>query len=166
MKQIMTLSILVCFFIAGDIGSAIAQTMLTDQSYGIVRFGSKLTEVERKLGQKAKGQTGDQDCDFVTFNKYPGVKFMVEKGIVTRADLIDSSILNAIRIKIGTTLNEVKNRYPQVIVKAHQYDPSGHYLIFKSKDGKRATVFEEGDGKVTDARAGLEPSVEYVEGCL
>jgi hypothetical protein len=33
-------------------------------------------------------------------------------------------------------------------------------------DGKRAILFEESDGKVTDVRAGVEPSVEYVEGYL
>jgi hypothetical protein len=166
MKQIITLSMLLGLLIAGSNGFGKDRTVLTDESYGIVRFGSKLAEVEKKLGEKAKGQTGDQGCDFVTFKKYPSVKFMVEKGIVTRADVTDSSIPNALGIKIGTTLDEVKRRYPKVIVEPHQYDPTGHYLIFKSADGKRAIVFEEGEGKITDVRAGSEPSVEYVEGCL
>lgn len=157
---------LVSLLIASSNGLAKDGLLLTDESYGIVRFGSKLTEAEKKLGEKAKGHTGDQGCDFVTFKKYPGVKFMVEKGIVTRADVTDSSIPNALGIKIGTTLDEVKRRYPKVIVEHHQYDPTGHYLIFKSTDGKRAIVFEEDEGKITDVRAGSEPSVEYVEGCL
>ena len=157
---------LVSLLIASSNGLAKDGLVLTNESYGILRFGSKLTEVEKKLGEKAKGHTGDQGCDFVTFKKYPGVKFMVEKGIVTRADVTDSSIPNALGIKIGTTLDEVKRRYPKVIVEHHQYDPMGHYLIFKSTDGKRAIVFEEGEGKITDVRTGSEPSVEYVEGCL
>ncbi len=135
MKQIMTLSIFLGLLVVGSNGFGRDQTILTDESYGIVRFGSKLVDVEKKLGEKAKGQTGDQGCDFVTFKKYPGVKFMVEKSIVTRADLTDSSIPNALGIKIGTTLDEVKRRYPKIIIERHQYDPAGHYLIFKSKDG-------------------------------
>lgn len=91
---------------------------------------------------------------------------MVENGILTRADLTDSSIRNAPGIKMGTTLDEVKRRYLKVIVEPHKYDPTGHYVIFKSKDGKRAIVFEEGDGRITDVRGGLEPAVESVEGCL
>lgn len=166
MKQIIILPILFCFLIVGSNGFGKEQTVLTDQSYGFVHFGSKLVEVEKKMGQRTKGQTGDQGCDFVTFKKYPGIKFMVEDGIATRADVTDSSIPNALGIKMGTTLNEVKRRYPKVIVEPHKYDPTGHYLIFKSKDGKRAIVFEEGDGKITDVRGGLEPAVEYVEGCL
>ncbi len=166
MKQIITLFMLLGLLIAGSDGYGEDRTVLTDGSYGIVRFGSKLVEIEKQLREKAKGHTGDQGCDFVTFKKYPGLKFMVEKGIVTRADVTDSSIPNAVGIEIGTTLDEVKRRYPKVIVEHHQYDPMGHYLIFKSKDGKRAIVFEEGNGKITDVRAGVEPSVEYVEGCL
>jgi hypothetical protein len=166
MKQVITLSMLFGLLIVGSDGFCEDRTVLTDQSYGVVRFGSKLLEVEKKLAEKAKGHTGDQGCDFVTFKKYPGVKFMVEKGVVTRADVTDSSIPNSLGIKNGTTLDEVKRIYPKVIVEPHQYDPTGHYLIFKSKDGKRAIVFEEGDGKITDVRAGMEPSVEYVEGCL
>lgn len=166
MKQIITLSILLGLLIAGSDGFSKDQIVLTDQSYGIVRFGSKLVEVEKKLGDQAKAQTGDHSCDFVTFKKYPGVKFMVEEGTVTRADVTDPSIPNALGIKVGTTFNEVKRRYPKVIIEPHKYDPTGHYLIFKSKDGKQAIVFEEGGGKITDVRAGVEPSVEYVEGCL
>lgn len=166
MKQIVILGMLVSLLIASSNGLAKDGLVLTDESYGIVRFGSKLMEAEKKLGEKAERQTGEHGCDFVTFKKYPGLKFMVEKGIVTRADVTDSSIPNMCGIKIGTTLDEVKRRYPKVIIEPHQYDPTGHYLIFKSKDGKRAIVFEEGDGKITDVRAGAEPSVEYVEGCL
>jgi hypothetical protein len=166
MKQKIILFIILGLLITGTNLFANDGAALTDESYGIVHFGNKLVDVERKLGERAERQTGDKSCDFITFKKYPGVEFMVEKGIVTRVDVIDSLIPNTFGIKTGTTLDEVKRRYPKVIVESHQYDPTGHYLIFKSKDGKRAVVFEEGNGKITDVRAGLEPSVEYVERCL
>jgi len=91
---------------------------------------------------------------------------MVEDGIISRADATSPQIHNELQIRIGTSLEEVKRRYPAVEVMPHKYDDTGHYLIFKSKDGKRAILFEEGSGKITDIRAGVEPSVEYVEGCL
>lgn len=140
--------------------------VLTEKSYGPVMFGSSLKKIEKRVGEKARGETGDKGCDYATFKKFPGIKFMVEDGIVTRADAISPDIKNKLKINIGTSLDEVKWRYPAVEVKPHKYDPVGHYLIFKSKDGKRAILFEEGDGKVTDTRAGIEPTVEYVEGCL
>lgn len=166
MKGKTTLFALMALFIFTSYGFCKDRLMLTDHAYGIVVFGDKLVDVERKLGEKVKGYPDNEDCDYVTFKKYPGIKFMVERRIVTRADITDSSIPNALGIKIGKTLQEVKRRYPKVLIEPHKYVDTGHYLIFKSSDGKRAIVFEEIDGKITRVRAGLEPSVEYVEGCL
>ena len=157
---------IISFLLAANTSLAAERLVLTDKSYGLVNFGGKLNAIEKKVGEKAKGQTGDKGCDIVAFKKYPGIKFMVEDDIVTRADAISPQIRNKLQIRIGTSMEEVKRRYPKVEVKPHKYDETGHYLIFKSKDGKRAILFEEGDGKVTDTRAGVEPSVEYVEGCL
>lgn len=49
----------------------------------------------------------------------------------------------------------MKWRYLTVEVIPHKYDPIWQYLIFKYKDGKRAILFEKGDDKVTDTRAGV-----------
>ncbi len=164
--KILITTIIVSFLLAATNSFAAENLVLSDKSYGFVTFGGKLMAIEKKIGEKAKGETGDKGCDFVTFKRYPGLKFMVEDGIVTRADAISPEIQNMCQIRIGTSMEEVKRRYPKVEVKPHKYDEKGHYLILKSKDGKSAIVFEEGGGKVTDTRAGLEPSVEYVEGCL
>lgn len=165
MKKSITAMIIFSLFVATT-SLAADRLVLSDKSYGLVTFGGKLKAIEKKVGEKAKGETGDKGCDFVTFKKYPGIKFMVEDGVVTRADVISPQMQNNLQISIGTSLEEVNRRYPAVEVKPHKYDDTGHYLIFKSKDKKRAILFEEGDGKVTDVRAGFEPSVEYVEGCL
>jgi hypothetical protein len=165
MKKIIS-STIICFLLATATSIAADSPVLTERSYGAVTFGGSLKSVEKRVGEKAKRETGDKGCDFATFKKFPGVKFMVEDGIVTRADAVSPEIKNKLQIKRGTSIDEVKKRYPTVEVKPHKYDPTGHYLIFKSKDGKRAILFEEGDGKVTNTRAGMEPSVEYVEGCL
>ena len=165
MKKLIT-TIIVSFLLATINSYAAENLILSDKSYGLVTFGGKLKAIEKKVGEKAKGETGDNGCDYVTFKKYPEIKFMVEDGIVSRADAISPQIQNKLQIKIGSSIEEVKRMYPNVEVKPHKYDEKGHYLIFKSKDGKRAILFEEGDGKVTDTRAGIEPSVEYVEGCF
>ncbi len=167
MKMKNTISITIsCFLLSAVPSVAADRPVLTEKSYGPVTFGSNLKKIEKRIGEKAKGETDDKGCDFVNFEKFPGIKFMIEDGIVTRADAVSPDIMNKLEIKKGTSLEEVQRRYPAVEIKPHKYDPSGHYLIFKSKNGKRALLFEEGDGKVTDTRAGIEPSVEYVEGCL
>jgi hypothetical protein len=69
-------------------------------------------------------------------------------------------------VSVGDMLGDVTAKYPVAQVVPHKYDPAGRYVIFKSADKKAALVLEESGGKVTKIRAGLEPSVEYVEGCL
>lgn len=165
MKKLITTTI-IFFLLAATTSLAADGLVLSDKSYGLVTFGGKLKAIEKKVGENARGETGDNGCDFVTFKKYPRIKFMVEDGIISRADATSQQIKNKLQIRIGTSLEEVKRRYPAVEIKLHKYDDTGLYLIFKSKDGKRAILFEESGGKVTNTRAGVEPSVEYVEGCL
>ena len=145
---------------------AMREPVLSDVSYGVIRFGDRLARAEQRLNEKATPGIGEYTCGYVTFRQYPGVEFMVEKGIVTRADIADASIPNILSVRIGTKLSKVKRRYPDVLIKRHQYEPDGHYLIFKSADQKKAIVLEETAGKITAIRAGLEPSVEYAEGCF
>jgi hypothetical protein len=140
--------------------------VLSPEGYGAVKFGDKLAAAEKKLGQRAEPRNRESSCNFVTFKAYPGVRFMVEDGVVTRGDAKESKIQNSIGIPMGTSLAEVQRRFPTASIERHAYDPEGHYVIFKSHEGKRAVVFGEGGGKITDVRAGLEPSVEYIEGCL
>jgi len=161
-----TLLALVTVLVICSSSQAGDRPVLSDSSYGVIRFGANLSAVESRLKEKAKSDTGEFDCNFVTFRKYPGIMFMVEKGLITRADVASKIIPNIQRIKIGTPLAEVKERYPKAIIMPHKYDEKGHYVIFKSPDGKRAMVFEETEGKIGSVRAGLEPSAEYVEGCL
>jgi hypothetical protein len=165
MKRRAILLLLSTLLIGAGSQEGVRNHTLTDRSYGPINFGEKLADVEIRIGERPRAETGDSDCDYVTFSKFPGVRFMIERGVVTRADVAGAEIPNSLGIEIGTTLVEVKRRYPKVVVQAHHYDPAGHYLIFRSEGGRYAIVFEEGDGKVTDVRGGLEPSVEYVEGC-
>lgn len=147
------------------LAAAAPKPILTFDSYGLVVFGNRLSDVQKKLGEKGESDTGESACQYVTFKRYPNVGFMVEDGVITRAD-VGEEVPNAFRITVGTSLTEVKKKFPAVIIEPHQYEPNGHYLIFKNANRKKAIVMEESDGKVTYVRGGLIPSVQYVEGCL
>jgi hypothetical protein len=134
------------------------EPVLSSIAYGKITFGDWLEKVELDLNVKAKPETWDKDCDYVTFAIYPLVNFMVEDGIITRADVV-GGIPNELGISVGTPFSEVIRRYPYVVVEQHPYDHQGHYLIFKSKDGKNAIVMEEGEGKITNIRGGLPLSI-------
>ncbi len=146
--------------------SAHAETaVLSATGYGAIRFGAPLADAEAALRQTALPKQREYACSFVTFRKYPGIRFMVEKDIVTRADAA-SSIRNSAGVKLGMPLERVKAAHPELQVKPHKYDDEGHYLILPAEDGSAALLFEESKGKVMTVRAGKEPSVEYVEECL
>lgn len=143
------------------------EPILTATNYGLIRFGMKLSDVEKKLSEQTEPPINEDDaaCRFVQFRAYPKVRFMIEDGVVTRAD-VSENVSNNLHISVGATLSQVKAKFPKVQIEPHHYDPNGHYVIFKTANGKAAILLEESEGKIVEIRGGLEPSVEYVEGCL
>ena len=145
---------------------AIAGTdVLSPEGYGPVRFGMKVEEVELALKQRTTEPYIAAGCDYVEFKKYPGLRFMVEDGVVTRADA-RGNIRNSAKVLVGMNLAKVRAMPPSVKVEPHKYDDEGHYLILDTNDGRAAIVLEESKGKVIAVRAGMKPAVKYVEGCL
>ena len=143
-----------------------AQPVLSTLGYGTVRFGMKLQEVEALVGDKPV-PLGESDpaCSSVRFAALPGVRFMVEQGVVTRADA-GPAVANALGIAVGDTLAQVKAKFPAVALTPHKYLPGGHYLTFDSADKHTAVIMEEDGKKITKIRSGLQPAVAYVEVCL
>lgn len=141
-----------------------APPTLTSQSYGEVKFGAPLADAEVRLQQLAEPQVRDEGCSYVTFARYSDIRFMVENEIVTRADA-GATIVNAAGPGIGDDSSELQRTNPQLRIMPHKYEPESRYLILASADGASALVFEESGGVITMVRAGVEPSVEYVEGC-
>lgn len=89
---------------------------------------------------------------------------MVESGVVTRAD-VAADVPNVLDIKVGDSREAVLGTYPKAQVEPHKYLEGGYYLTFPSQDGKAAIVLEVSEDKVLEIRAGLQPSVGYVEHC-
>ncbi len=137
--------------------------VLTFEGYGAIRFGMSVPEARQAAGGKAH-DLASQECHYATFSRYTHARFMVEAGRITRVET-DKAAVNALGLKIGMTLEEVRRRYPDASITAHKYDEHGHYLFFASPSGTTAIVAEESAGRVTRVRAGLLPAVQYVEGC-
>jgi hypothetical protein len=138
---------------------------LGPSGYGAVVFGQPLAAARQALGQPADGRRLNPDCDVVMFKAYPGVRFMVEKGVITRADLQDLTLPNSTGITAGMTLEDIRRRHPEATIHPHKYDPKGHTIVIRAVGEPRAVVLEESQGRITRIRAGLQPAVEYVEGC-
>ncbi|MEO6423112.1 MAG: hypothetical protein ABIR84_10645, partial [Candidatus Nitrotoga sp.] len=140
--------------------------VLSWDSYGSIYFGSTLAEAEQLLGPRLQSTTPlDPSCWYAAFQSLPGVRFMVENGVITRAEA-EPGVPTSVGVRVGAALLDIKVAHPAARTKPHKYDPEGHYVVFPSPDGKKAIVMEESRGSVLRIRAGLKPSVEYVEGCL
>ncbi|MES2606869.1 MAG: hypothetical protein V4603_18215, partial [Pseudomonadota bacterium] len=130
-----------------------------------VIFGHSLAEAEQAAGPRNNSEVSlEQGCTYVTFATLPDLMFMVEQGVVVRADS-KAAIANVLGVQVGATLESVTAAHPEARLTPHKYDPTGQYLIFPSADGASAIVMEAAAGKIAAIRAGLEPAVEYVEGC-
>jgi len=151
---------------AAEGNTAAASKLLSAEGIGAIRFGMTLDQAQQAVGTKATlPQPFDPACSMVRFAGLPKLRFMVENGVVTRADA-EASVDNALGIAVGDTLAAVRASHPEAQVSRHKYDENGHYLTFPSADGRAAIILEESGGKVTKMRAGLQPAVAYVESCL
>ena len=159
--------ILVCLSILSfqPIASLAAELILSPRGYGLIRFGQTLKLAETTLNERSKADDPEEPCTYVSFRKYPNVRFMVEDGVITRAD-VDASITNTSGIKVGMLITRAKRIQPGLIVEPHQYDPDGHYLTLSDRRKQFSLVFEANKFTVTGIRGGIQPSVSYVEGCL
>ncbi len=144
-----------------------AKPVLNATAFGQIAFGDRLEDVEKRLGEKAPlmRAADESQCRQIEFNTYPGLVFMIEEGRVTRAET-SKPLPTSIGFTVGAATDEIKRKRPDVVVEPHKYEPAGHYLTLKSKDGKTALLMEAANGTVTHVRGGLFPSVQYVEGCL
>ena len=132
--------------------------------YGRIHFGERLSTVETRLKQRGSGPVLNPDCYYVSFPAYPGAQFMVEGDIITRVDF-DALVDNEAGIQAGTTIEEVKRRYPAATLTPNDYSPDAPDIMLTTPGGDAALLFNT-DGKVVVlVRAGLVPSVTYGEGC-
>lgn len=149
---------------AADVPPA-APPLLSAGGIGPVRFGMRLAQAEQAVQGKAMLPTPfDPACSMVRLPSLPKLRFMVEQGIVTRADA-DPGVGNALGIAVGDPLARIRARHPEGLLTPHKYDADGHYLTFPSADAGAAIVLEASGGKISKVRAGLQPAVAYVETC-
>ncbi|NVO05770.1 MAG: hypothetical protein HXX19_07465 [Rhodoferax sp.] len=136
--------------------------MLTTQGYGAVRFGMSIAAAEKAVGQHTR-ERHSNDCQYVTFRKYPGISFMLEKRVVVRADL-DKNLPNSASARLGmeaVRIEAVRDPYRE---QASDEDYVSYAL--KTPDGHAALVVETVDGLVHGIWAGTFPAYTYYEGCL
>jgi hypothetical protein len=143
------------------------EPVLNYDGIGLIKFGMTLQDVESLIKEKATTQEeySPEECVYVTFNGYKDVAFMVESNIVVRAD-VGESVKNSVGVKVGVSLVSIKTKFPLAEIKENFYDEASYDIYLRNPKGKGVILLSESEGKIQGVRAGIEPAVSYVEGCL
>jgi hypothetical protein len=142
---------------------------VTERGVGPLKAGMTFAEADAALGGALLVPVGvdTTGCDYLVWDKGPyGVHVMFDEHRVARIDVDTAGIATAAGARIGDDEARIKRLYPgQVTVTPHKYE-DGHYLtVTPAADKRFRIIFETSGGRVTRYRAGMMPSVEYVEGC-
>ena len=144
---------------------------VTEHGIGPLRAGMTFAEADAALGGALLVPVGvdTTGCDYLVWDGGPsGVHVMFDQHHVARVDVDTASIATAAGARVGDDEARIKRLYPgQVTVTPHKYE-DGHYLTVTPQapaDKGYRLIFETAGGRVTRYRAGVLPSVEYVEGC-
>jgi hypothetical protein len=143
---------------------------VTEHGIGPLRAGMTFAEASAALDGALLVPVGvdTTGCDYLVWSGAPpGVHVMFDEHHIARVDVDTASTATAAGARVGDDEARIKRLYPgHVTVTPHKYE-DGHYLtvIQTPADPRFRIVFETARGRVTRYRAGMMPSVEYVEGC-
>jgi len=143
---------------------------VTEHGIGPLKAGMTFAEADAALGGALLVPVGvdTTGCDYLVWDKGPsGVHVMFDEHRIARVDVDTAGIATAAGARVGDDEARIKRLYPgQVTVTPHKYE-DGHYLTVTpaAADKRFRIIFETSGGRVTRYRAGMTPSVEYVEGC-
>lgn len=160
-----TLKHLLALLLALPMLAHAAPPVLTTQGYGAVRFGMPIEAAVKAVGQRTRERLQDTGCQYVEFRKYPGISFMVEHGVVVRADT-DKNLRNSIGARIGMNMEAFKARHPELGMEAQGSGEDGLTWEIRAPDRDAALVLFSEDGKLRSMWAGMAPAYGYYEGCL
>ncbi len=142
--------------------------------YGDIRFGTAAADMEGAWGGELKvdGKEYNERCYFMVpkWARTPSAfNFMIGDGVFARFGTDDAKFVAPGGGKIGMTKTEIGTLYGSVEAQPHKYS-DGEYLRIKDPAGGSGVLIFETDGKtdaakVTEWRVGIEPQVNFVEGC-
>jgi len=130
---------------------------------GAARFGMDFDEIEDSWQGGFRGEDSGE-C-FYANEDGAGPALMFERGRFVRYDVDTPGLRAPGGGRVGMEYTEILEAYGQVERLPHKYT-DGEYLRVESPDGNSVLLFEtDPDGVITRWRMGVEPQVDYVEGC-
>ena len=125
-------------------------------------------EARKAWGGELQGKVQGDMCTYLNPKNNKSMSyfaFMFEGGRFVRYDVGNDREVAPGGGRRGMTKDDIQRLYAgRVKASPHQYVPGGQYLKVRGDGG--AVVFEtDAKGVVTEWHAGVEPQVNYIEGC-
>jgi len=140
---------------------------LRQDGIGPIKIGMTLPQLSTALHEKFKlpENKDDQGCFYVKPAKHR-VSLMIEDMHLVRIDINKPGTPTEKGIQVGDSEKHALQAYgPDAKVEEHKYNPDGHYVTIRSKDGRYGIRFETDKGKIEQFYAGTFEAIQYVEGC-
>ena len=145
-------------------------TPITAEGWGPVNVGMTPDQMAHALGAPLSIEanfTDSDECLYMHSDAAPGLRFMIEEHRLVRVETSASVYSTSEGVRVGDTPASAREAYSDRLqIKPHKYDPDGYYVVIGGKTADTALLIEVSEGRVVEIRGGLEPAVEYVEGCL
>jgi hypothetical protein len=142
---------------------------VTDRGVGPVRFGMTLTQARAVAsGLVLPAGSDPKECNFARSPALPGVRFMVENGIVVRVDVDTTDVATAEGVRVGDTIDRARSVYgSRLSTSPNKYSDEPDLRIRSAipNDTLHEIIFETLEGSIHRYHAGQRPQVRYVEGC-
>jgi hypothetical protein len=143
---------------------------VTAQGYCGIAFGMAPAEARTKfpvgLEMYSGGDPGDPNRCYEMFAVAPvqGVSFLVEMNKVGRLDVMSEGARTADGFGVGTAAADIRAKFAGMISEQpNKYEEEISELVIAEAGAK--FVFEIQDGSVRAWRAGIMPTIDYVEHC-
>jgi hypothetical protein len=143
---------------------------VTAQGYCGIAFGMAPAAAHAKfpvaLEMYSAGDPGDPNRCYEMFAVAPvqGVSFLVEMNRIGRLDVLSGGARTADGFGVGTPATDIKARFGDAIrEQPNKYEDEISELVVS--EGGTKFIFEIQDGSVRAWRAGVLPTIDYVEHC-
>lgn len=134
---------------------------------GPVRVGMTAAEVRAAAGLAPVLAVGG-DCTYLDATLPHGVRVMLARDTVVRAETADATVVTAAGARVGDTEQRATQLYAgRVEVQPRKYEPPpAHLLVVTPPEDSAHRIILVTDGThVTGLRVGRLPEVAWVEGC-
>jgi len=143
----------------------------TYSGYRALKFGMTPDAMKAAFGAELTGApAAGETCYYLSpkgATSQRELAFMVEDGKFVRLDVGTDGEIAPGGGKVGMSLAELQGLYVgRIEEQPHKYT-DGKYLRIRADDSSNSVVVFETDaaGTVTSWRTGMEPQIDYVEGC-